>query len=164
MSGFAFRKRAVLGSKVLLLMLMATVLHGCGSMESFQELKQKGDTIYVKGSLDTIKTAAVIALEESRLTSPTFEQIAGGMEIYAEQNVLAGMAFNSYGGYGKVTVVSGHSLEPGIFAVSAITRSRAAREPVGSQDAFKGNNFNNPLIARQMLERIRERVNAQTTN
>ena len=111
--------------------------------------------------MESIQTAAVSALEDRRLTSPTFEQIPGGVEIYAEQSVVAGMVYNSYGGYGKVTVVLTETLGPGIYAVSAITRSRAAHEPVGSQDSLKGNNYNNPLLARQILERIKELVNAK---
>lgn len=151
----------LLSISTILVMLTVTFLAGCGTAASFRELKQKGDTIYVKGTLEGIQTAAVSALEDSRLTSPSFEPISGGVEIYAEQSVVAGMVYNSYGGYGKVTVVLTESLGPGVYAVSAITRSRAANEPVGSQDSLKGNNYNNPLLARWILERIKELVYAK---
>lgn len=148
-------------STVLFMLLTVTLLAGCGTAASFRDLKQKGDTIYVKGTLETIQTAAISALEDRRLTSPSFEPIPGGVEIYAEQSVVAGMVYNSYGGYGKVTVALTESLGLGIYAVSAFTRSRAAYEPVGSQDSLKENNYNNPLLARQILERIKELVNAK---
>lgn len=152
-------------SKALLSILFAVILMtGCGTMEGFRDFKQKGDTIYLKGSIENIQEAAVRALADKRLTSPEFENIPGGIVIYAEQNVVTGIIFNSYGGYGKVTMVSNPSLGPGIVAVSAITRSRAAHEPVGAQDALKGYNYNNPLLARQILETIKGLVNANPTN
>lgn len=133
-------------------------------MESFRDFKERGDTIYIKGSIASVQEAAVKGLADKRLTSPEFEKITGGVAIYTEQNVLAGALFNSYGGYGKVTIVSNPSLGPGMVSVSAITRSRAAHEPVGSQDVLKGYNYNNPLVARQILETIKGLVNAKATD
>ena len=146
---------------VLALLFVSSFLTGCGTMGSFRELREKGDTIYVKGSIEIVQEAAVRALAEKRLTGPEFEKGNGTVTIYAEQGVVTGVLVNSYGGYGKVTIVSNPSMGAGIMAVSAITRSRAAHEPVGSQDVLKGYNYNNPLVARQILESIKEQVNAK---
>jgi hypothetical protein len=161
-----FNKRQIMDKspKLLAIAITAFLLSACGTMGSFKEFQSKGDTIYLKGSVASIQEAAVKALAEKRLTSPELRPIADGVEIYAEQNVVAGIIFNSYGGYGKVTIVSDTPLKPGLVAVSAITRSRAAHEPVGAQDALKGYNYNNPLVARQILEAIKTQVNAKATN
>ena len=155
-------------SKALLSILFSVILMtGCGTMGGaggFRDIKQRGDTIYLKGSIENIQEAAVRALADKRLTSPELEQVPGGVVIYAEQNIVAGMIFNSYGGYGKVTIVSNSSLGAGIVAVSAITRSRAVHEPIGTLEAFKGYNYNNPLLARQILETIKGKVNAKAAD
>ena len=67
---------------------------------------------------------------------------------------MAALVFNSYGGFGKVTIKGDPAKGKGVFAVSVLTRSRIPNEPVGPGDALKGQNFNDPSIALAILSRI----------
>lgn len=144
--------------------LSTSLLTACGTISEFKEFRQTGDTIYLKGTIEDIRESAITAMANVRLTSPEIESYMDGIVVYAEQSAIAGMIFNSYGGYGKVTVVPNPSLGQGTYSVSAITRSKAVMEPVGNQDAFKGWNYNNPVVARQILEQIKGLVNAKALN
>ena len=112
--------------------------------------------IYVAGTIGEVQGAAITALAERRLSSPQIEQIDGGVIVLAEQSSMAAMVFNSYGGFGKVTIKGDSAKGKGIFAVSVITRSRIPNEPVGPGDALKGQNFNDSRIALSILDRINE--------
>jgi hypothetical protein len=115
-------------------------------------VQEKGPSIFIAAPLATIKDAAMDALAEKRLGSPVVEQTQDGVVIYAEQSGLAAAVFNSYGGYGKVTISRAGASDN--YSVSAITRSRVKNEPVGAQDALKGYNYNRPEVAIGILERI----------
>lgn len=132
---------------------MAFALAGCGSMSNFRDIQEAGPTIYVAGSVESIRDAAVIALSERRLDSPQFEKIEKGVIVFAEQSSMAALVFNSYGGFGKVTIKGNNP--SGTVEVSAITRSRIPNEPVG-RDILKGQNFNDPRVAISILDRINE--------
>ena len=73
--------------------------------------------------------------------------------MFAEQSSMAALVFNSYGGFGKVTIKGNNP--SGTVEVSAITRSRIPNEPVG-RDILKGQNFNDPRVAISILDRINE--------
>ena len=148
--------------KNIILACAVATLSACGTMSEFKNMPQKGDTIYLKAQAEDIQVAAIQAMGEKRLGSPEIEEKNDGFVIYAEQSAVAGMVFNSYGGYGKVSVSAKPSMGQDVHAVSAVTRSRAVMEPVGSQDAMKGWNYNNPFVARSILERIKELVSAKT--
>lgn len=143
---------------------VALLVVGCGTVSNFKDFKEKGDSIYLKGPIESLKSAAVAALSEKRLTSPEFEETESGVVIFAEQSAIAGLIFNSYGGYGKVTIARNGALGPDIFSVSAVTRSKAIMEPVGAQDALKGYNYNDPIIAARILDRIKELANERARN
>ena len=132
---------------------MVFALAGCGSMSNFRDIQEAGPTIYVAGSVESIRDAEVIALSERRLDSPQFEKIEKGVIVFAEQSSMAALVFNSYGGFGKVTIRGNNP--SGTVEVSAITRSRIPNEPVG-RDILKGQNFNDPRVAISILDRINE--------
>lgn len=134
---------------------MAFALAGCGSMSNFRDIQDAGPTIYVAGSVESIRDAAVIALSERRLDSPQIEKIEKGVIVFAEQSSMAALVFNSYGGFGKVTIKGDNPSKNGTVEVSAITRSRIPNEPVG-RDILKGQNFNDPRVAISILDRINE--------
>jgi len=142
--------------KTALAALAILFLSGCASLDDFKEFKKEGDTIYIEANVDKIKDSAVKALAETRLSVREVSYSDGGIVIYAEQSAVTGMIFNSYGGYGKVTIRKNAELGDKVYAVSALTRSKAVHEPVGVTDGAKGWNYNNPAVARKIIERIKE--------
>lgn len=144
------------GYPKLVFALLAFVLSGCGSLSNFREIRDIGPSIFVAGTAESVRDAAVVAMEERRLVSPQFEKIENGVVVYAEQSSMSALVFNSYGGFGKVTIKGGNRSGNSMVEVSAITRSRIPNEPVGPGDALKGQNFNDPKIAISILDRINE--------
>ena len=144
--------------KAIAIALVASGLTGCGSVSNIRGIRDTGTSIFVTGSLENVKEAAVAALSDVRLGSPQIEPIENGCVIYAEQSTMAAMVFNSYGGFGKVTIVRGNPNSRNVFTVSAITRSRIAGEPVGAQDVLKGYNYNDSRVALTILDRISENL------
>lgn len=142
--------------RATVLSLLAIWLTGCGSVGDFRSIRDTGPSIFVTGSIETVKEAAVAALSGVRLGSPQIESIENGFVIYAEQSTMAAMVFNSYGGFGKVTIVGSKPNSKNVYSVSAITRSRIVTEPVGAQDALKGYNYNDSRVAVTILDKINE--------
>jgi len=103
---------------------------------------------------DAIRFAAA-ALIEKRLGDPTIERKDNGAVVVGTLSGLAGAVYNSHGGTGRVTITT---LFPGStrLTIFASTRSRLEFEPVGSMDALKGYNYNDPKYAAEILQRIRE--------
>lgn len=143
-------------SRACALLMTAIVLAGCSSIGDFRSIPEEGPSIFVNGSLAAVQSAAVEALAEARLASPQTERTPDGVRIFAEQTALVGAVFNSYGGFGKVTIK--RTASPNTFSVAVITRSRVAGEPVGKQDVLKGYNYNDPQVATGVLHRISELI------
>ena len=144
--------------RVIATALMVSVLMSCASVGDIRGVRDTGPSIFVTGSLERVKEAAVIALAGVRLGSPQIEPFENGYVIYAEQSTMAAMVFNSYGGFGKVTIVGGKPNSKNVYSVSAITRSRIANEPVGAQDVLKGYNYNDSRVALTILDRLSENL------
>jgi len=141
-------------SAVLLTFAMLTAAGCGGTVGDFRRIQDTGPSIYMNGPLEAIQRAALDALAEARLGAPQMEATADGVLIFAEQTTLGGAVFNSYGGFGKVTIK--RTASPDTFSVSVITRSRLAHEPAGPQDVLKGYNYNDPRVATAILQRVNE--------
>lgn len=144
------------GFPKIVLATMTLVLAGCGSLSNFREVQDTGPSIFVVGTVDEVRDAAVTAMAERRLVSPQFEKTEKGVVVFAEQSSMSAMVFNSYGGFGKVTIKGVSPSRNHMVEVSVITRSRIPNEPVGPGDILKGQNFNDPRIAISILDRINE--------
>ena len=144
--------------RAIAIALLASVLISCGSVGDIRGIRDTGPSIFVTGSLERVKEAAVAALSGVRLGSPQIEAIENGCVIYAEQSTMAAMVFNSYGGFGKVTIVGGKQNSKNVYSVSAITRSRIAHEPVGAQDVLNGYNYNDSRVALTILDSLSQNL------
>lgn len=131
----------------------ALMLTGCASVPTYSQSSSSTSPPVVYANLEDAVKAAIEALAEKRLGSPTVEGTENGAVVRAELSGVTSVIYNSYGGSGTVTIASTF---PGSkrLRISAITRSRVASEPVGAMDALKGYNYNDPKYAREILERM----------
>lgn len=132
----------------------ALMFTGCATAPASRQVSS-ASSLDVYADVESAVTAAISALAEKRLSSPTVERTENGASVRGELSGLAGAIVNSYGGWGRVTIAAGF---PGgkRLSISAVTQSRLAGEPVGAMDALKGYNFNDQKYAIEILQLIKD--------
>lgn len=131
---------------------VALMLAGCATAPASRQTEYP---LVVYADVENALTAAISALAEKRLGSPTVERTENGASVRGELSGLAGVIYNSHGGSGSVTIATAFPRSKRL-SISAVTRSRLPQEPVGAMDTFKGYKYNDPKYAIEILQRIKE--------